>query len=118
MNDARGIEPVVIYHNPSCGTSRRVLQAIQARGIEPQVVRYLQVGWTRASLSRVLDALGLRPGDVLRTKTPEGSALAEQDDETILKAMIADASLVERPIVVTGKGAVLCRPADLVATVL
>ena len=42
---------VTIYHNPACGTSRKVLDAIEAKGIEPQVVRYLQVGY--ASSDRV-----------------------------------------------------------------
>ena len=108
----------VIYHNPACGTSRRVLETLEARGLKPEVVRYLQVGWTRASLARVLDALALKPRDLLRTKTPEGAALLEKDDATIFAAMVADPSLVERPIVTTAKGAVLCRPADRVETVL
>ena len=112
------VEPVVIYHNPGCGTSRKVLETIQSRGIEPEIVRYLQVGWTRASLNRLLDALALKPRDLLRTKTPEGAALFEKDDEAILSAMIADPSLVERPIVVTARGAALCRPADRVEAVL
>ena len=112
------VEPVVIYHNPACGTSRKVLELIEARGIAPQVVRYMSVGWTRSSLNRVLDALALKPSGLLRTKTPEGEALSEKDEETILQAMIADPSLVERPIVLTAKGAVLCRPADRLASVL
>ena len=112
------VEPVVIYHNPACGTSRKVLELIEARGIAPQVIRYLQVGWTRSSLNRVLDALAMKPSGLLRTKTPEGEALSEKDEETILQAMIADPSLVERPIVLTAKGAALCRPADRLASVL
>ena len=115
---ARDVEPVVIYHNPSCGTSRKVLEQIEAQGITPQVIRYMTIGWTRASLNRVLDALGMKPSEVLRTKTREGEVLSEKEEETILAAMIADPSLVERPIVLTAKGAVLCRPADRLASVL
>lgn len=115
---AHSVEPVVIYHNPACGTSRKVLETIESRGIRPEIVRYLQVGWTRRSLGRVLDALALKPSDLLRTRTPEGAVLAEKDDETILQAMIADPSLVERPIVTSARGAVLCRPADRVEAVL
>jgi arsenate reductase len=29
---------VVIWHNPKCSTSRRVLEMIRARGIEPTIV--------------------------------------------------------------------------------
>ena len=75
---AHEAEPVVIYHNPACGTSRKVLEAIEAKGIEPQVVRYLQVGWTKASLNRLLDALAMKPRDLLRTKTPAGRGAARE----------------------------------------
>lgn len=111
-------EPVTIFHNPGCGTSNRVLDAIRAAGIEPQVVRYLERGWTRASLGRVLDALGLAPRDVLRTKTFYGAVLSEKDDAAILEGMLADPSLVERPIVLTAKGAAVCRPADRLRALL
>ena len=80
---AEDVRPVVIFHNPGCGTSNKVLKMIRERGIEPEVVRYLDKGWTRASLSRVLDALGLKSRDLLRTKTPEGGALLEKTDEEI-----------------------------------
>ena len=115
---AQEAEPVVIYHNPNCGTSRKVLEAIRARGIEPQVVRYLNTGWTKALLNRLLDALAMRPADLLRAKEGAASALAEKDDATILAAMIGDPGLVERPIVVTAKGAALCRPAERVRAIL
>ncbi|MBE7216867.1 MAG: arsenate reductase (glutaredoxin) [Caulobacteraceae bacterium] len=111
-------EPVVIYHNPGCGTSRAVLEAIRARGIEPQVVRYLQAGWTRARLLMLLDALALKPRDLLRGKHGHAAELAEKEDEAILSSMIADPSLVERPIVTTAKGAALCRPASRLASIL
>lgn len=114
---AHEAEPVTVYHNPGCGTSRTVLEAVRARGIEPQVVRYLQSGWTRARLLMLLDALAMRPRDLLRPIARE-SDLAEKDDEAILAAMVADPSLVERPIVTTAKGAAVCRPADRVRALL
>lgn len=112
------VRPVTIFHNPGCGTSNKVLAAIRERGIEPEVVRYLERGWMRASLGRVLDALGLAPRDLLRTKTPDGAALLEKDDAAIFDAMVADPSLVERPIVVSARGAAVCRPADRVLRLL
>ena len=42
--------PVVIHHNPECGTSRNVLKIIEAAGYAPVVVEYLQTGWTRPQL--------------------------------------------------------------------
>lgn len=33
---------ITIYHNPACGTSRKVLALLQERGFEPTVVEYLK----------------------------------------------------------------------------
>ena len=33
---------VVIYHNPACGTSRKVLARLKEAGLEPEVVNYLK----------------------------------------------------------------------------
>ncbi len=109
---------MVIFHNPGCGASAKVLAAIRERGIEPEVVRHLERGWTRASLGRVLDALGAGPREVLRTGTAAGALLSDKDDAAIIDAMLADPSLVERPIVLTARGAALCRPADRVFRLL
>ena len=107
---------MVIFHNPGCGTSRKVLEAITAAGVTPQVVRYLEAGWTRPQLRRLLDALAMRPRDLLRPA--QAGAFAEKDEAAILDAMVSDPSLVERPIVTTAKGAALCRPADRLAAIL
>jgi arsenate reductase (glutaredoxin) len=115
---AEDVRPVVIFHNPGCSTSNKVLGLIRERGLEPEVVRYVERGWTRASLSRVLDARGVGPRELLRTKSAEGRALADKDEATIFAAMLADPTLVERPVVTSAKGAALCRPAERVLTLL
>ena len=115
---AHEAEPVTIYHNPGCGTSRRVLEEIERAGIRPTVVRYLQTGWTRASLNRLLDALAVKPSAILRTSSTTGALVAEKEEAEIFEALLADPSLTERPIVVTSKGAALCRPADRLKAIL
>ena len=112
----------VVYHNPSCSTSRRVLDAVRAAGHEPRVIEYLQTGWTRAELERLLAAMGARPGDILRRKEPLAAELGlagvGASDDVILHAMVAHPELVERPIVETARGVRLCRPAERVDEVL
>ncbi len=39
--------PVVIHHNPDCGTSRTVRGIVHAAGYEPTVIEHLKDGWTR-----------------------------------------------------------------------
>lgn len=118
---ARGAK-ATIYHNPNCGTSRNTLAAIRAAGIEPEVVEYLKTGWTRPLLENLLKTMKLSPRDILRVRGTNAEALGLTDpkasDAAILNAMVAEPNLVERPIVVTAKGAALCRPAEKVEALL
>ena len=113
---------VVIYHNPACGTSRNTLALLRDKGVEPKVVEYLKVGWTREQLEKLLKRMGVGAHDILRTRGTEAEALGLTDpstsDAALIAAMVMDPKLVERPIVETTKGAVLCRPAELALDLL
>jgi len=114
--------PVTVYHNPACGTSRNALAVIRAAGYEPTVIEYLQAGWTRPLLDELVAKTSLKPSDLIRDKgTPAAElGLLGQDvsDDTILTAMVEHPILVNRPIVVTPKGAALCRPSEQVLDLL
>ena len=114
--------PVVIHHNPDCGTSRNALAMIEAAGYAPTVVAYLEAGWTRAHLQSLLAVMGAGPRDILRDKgTPAAELGLLEDnvgDDALLDAMIAHPVLVNRPIVATPKGVALCRPSEVVLTLL
>lgn len=111
-----------IFHNPSCGTSRNVLEAIRASGVEPRIVDYVRQGWTREQLKALFGRMGVSPRDVLRVRGTPAEELGLLDpqvsDETIIDAMVAHPILVERPIVDAPRGARLCRPAERVADLL
>jgi arsenate reductase len=114
--------PITIYHNPDCGTSRNTLAMIRAVGYEPQVIEYRKAGWTRTLIEELLSAMGKRPQELLRAKgTPADQlGLLEPDcsEEKILKAMIDHPILVNRPIVTTPLGTKLCRPSEVVFSLL
>ncbi|ESQ85371.1 arsenate reductase [Asticcacaulis sp. AC460] len=111
-----------IYHNPDCGTSRNVLAVIEAAGYRPTVIEYLQTGWDRDPLLKLLADAGLTPRQALReTKSPArdlGLLEPGVSDETILSAMLRTPVLVNRPFVVTAKGTKLCRPSETVLDLL
>jgi arsenate reductase len=108
---------VVIYHNPACGTSRNTLALLQEKGIEPTVVEYLKEGWTREQLTDLLKRMDASARDILRVRGTQADELGLTDpaasDDALIAAMIVAPVLVNRPIVVTPKGAALCRPAEL-----
>jgi arsenate reductase len=115
-------DAVTIYHNPDCGTSRKVLATIEEAGIEAAVIEYRKVGWTRALLVDLLALMGANPRDLLRERGTPAVALGLLDphvtDGAILDAMVEHPILVERPIVMTPAGATLCRPAEKVLALL
>lgn len=114
--------PVVIHHNPDCGTSRNVIGIIKAAGYEPEVVAYLETGWTRPQLLALFAAAGLTAREALReSKSPAkelGLLEPGVSDETILAQMLLHPVLVNRPIVATPRGVKLCRPSELVLDLL
>ena len=109
---------ITIYHNPDCGTSRNTLELLRDKGLEPQVVEYLKTGWTRPQLAELVKQTGGTAHDLLRVRGTRADELGLTDpavsDDALFAAMILDPILVNRPIVVTPKGAALCRPAELV----
>jgi arsenate reductase len=114
--------PITIYHNPKCGTSRNTLAFIESAGYAPQVVEYMKTGWNKAQLKDLLKAMNACAQDILRAKEPLADELglkaADVSEERLLEAMVAHPVLVNRPIVVTPKGAKLCRPAENVLPLL
>ena len=111
---------ITIYHNPGCSNSRRCLDIIREEGFEPTIVEYLKFPPSRMALEALVGKMGVPAREVVRAKEPVYAELELQaaDDAALLKAMAAHPILLNRPIVVTDKGARLCRPPDLVRALL
>lgn len=114
--------PVVIHHNPDCGTSRNVLAIIEAAGYAPVVIDYLRERWTRPQLLALFAAAGITARQALReTKSPAaelGLLDPSVSDDALIAAMIEHPVLVNRPIVATPRGVKLCRPSEAVLDLL
>jgi arsenate reductase len=113
---------VTIYHNPACGTSRNTLAMVRASGVEPEVIEYLKSPPSRARLTELIAAMGGDARALIREKgTPyEELGLANPDlsRDALIDAMLQHPILINRPIVVTAKGVKLCRPSELVLSLL
>lgn len=114
--------PVTIYHNPACGTSRNVLALIRNAGIEPMIVEYLKTPPDRATLVSLIERMRVRPRELLREKgTPYaelGLGAGHWTDVQLIDLMLTHPILINRPIVVTPRGARLCRPPETVLELL
>ncbi|WP_297372288.1 arsenate reductase (glutaredoxin) [Acidocella sp.] len=105
-----------IYFNPKCGTARNALALLREAGIEPEIIEYLKTPPSRAELAGVAKAMSGGARELLRAKEPLAGELGLHDasDEAILEAIAAHPVLLNRPVVVTAKGAKACRPAEMV----
>lgn len=113
---------IIIYHNPSCSTSRNALAMIREAGIEPHIIEYLKCPPTKAMLKSLIARMGISTRDLLRERNTPYAELGldnpDLTDDQLLDAMRKDPILINRPIVVSPKGVRLCRPSEQVLELL
>jgi arsenate reductase len=116
------MEPITIFHNPSCGTSRNVLALIRNSGVEPTVIEYLKTPPGRVRLVELIAAMKIPVRELLRRRGTPYDELGLDDpawtDDQLIDHMVAQPILMNRPIVVTPLGTRLCRPSETVLDVL
>ena len=116
------MEKVTIYHNPACGKSRGALDILRERAIDSDVVEYLKQPLDRATLERILSLLPGPPADLVRKdKRFKELGLNSADyvtREQVVAVLLKYPELMERPVVIRGKRAVIARPSEKVADVL
>ncbi|MFZ4602249.1 MAG: arsenate reductase (glutaredoxin) [Caulobacterales bacterium] len=118
---AQAAAAVTVWHNPACGSSKNAIAYLEEKGVQPEIFAYLKAHPTKAQIKAVLKQLKLKPADLLRPNEAKGEALgvyAGASEEAILEAMAAEPILIQRPIVITEKGAVIARPKTRIDDVL
>ncbi len=115
-------DPVTIYHNPRCSSSRATLALLARHGVQPTIVEYLKEPPDEATLRDLLAKLDCRPIEIMRRREAVfdelGLAARADDDEALIRAMLEHPILIERPIVVVGDRARLGRPPARVLEIL
>jgi len=113
---------ITIYHNPKCGTSRNTLAMIRESGEEPEVIEYLKTPPGRDRLVGLIAEMGISVRDLLRQKGTPYDELGLDDpkwtDDQLIDFIVEHPILMNRPVVVSPKGAKLCRPSEEVIDLL
>jgi arsenate reductase len=112
---------VVIYHNPKCSKSRQALSLLGANGVEPEIIEYLKQPLDIERVRALISMLDVPPHDLLRTKETPYKKLKlspSSTTEEIAKAIAENPILLERPVVVCGKTAIIGRPPERVLSLL
>jgi arsenate reductase (glutaredoxin) len=113
---------ITLYHNPRCSKSREALALLEARGIKPKIVLYLESPPTAKTLKILLSSLQISARQLLRTSEDAYKTLGLNDeslsDAVLIKTMVANPKLIERPIASNGNKAVIGRPPENVLSIL
>ena len=107
---------MIIYHNPRCSKSHQALELLKENGEEPEVIEYLKNPLNESELGDLLKKLKINAHELLRTKEDEYNELnlsIETSEEDILTAIAINPILLERPIIVKGRKALIARPTEL-----
>ena len=78
-------------------------------------MNYLEHPLSAEDLKKILRSGGLKPMDVVRTREDKYKQLVEGkklSDDELIRIMAANPEIIQRPLVVRGKKAVLARPVD------
>jgi arsenate reductase len=110
-----------LYHNPRCSKSRETLALLEQSGASPRVIEYLKTPPTAAELATLITKLGIEAEQLVRKS--EDVYKSNYAGRTLtaaqwIDAMVQHPVLIERPIVVKGKEAVLGRPPENVKKLL
>ncbi len=112
---------ITIYHNPRCSKSRQGLSILEESGNKFEVIKYLDNPLSSSEIEKLLKKLEIAPIDLVRTNEAvwkehfKGKQLTEDE---VIAAMVKYPKLIERPIVVSDKGAVIGRPPENINTII
>ena len=112
---------IKIYHNPRCSKSRQGLSLLENSGKPFVIIKYLVQIPTEEELIAVLKKLNIPPVNLVRKNEAiwkENYKGKELSDIEIIKAMIKNPKLIERPIVVNGTKATIGRPLENITAIL
>ncbi|WP_425073148.1 arsenate reductase (glutaredoxin) [Sagittula sp. S175] len=112
---------MILWHNPRCSKSREALALLEERGAQVVVRRYLEDAPGVDDLRGLQSLLGVKAIEMMRTKETafKDMGLSKDDpDETLLAAMAQEPKLIERPVLITGKRAIIGRPPERVLDLL
>ena len=103
---------ILLLHNPRCSKSRRARTILEERGVNFEERRYLEDPLSREELEDLASRLGRPPREWVRPKETtfgEAGLDASSSDDALLDALAEHPILMERPILVRGRRAVIGR---------
>ncbi|NBW27048.1 MAG: arsenate reductase (glutaredoxin) [Flavobacteriaceae bacterium] len=106
---------IQILHNSRCSKSRQCLALIENTGNKFEVIKYLENRLNVLELTELISKVGIAPIDLVRKKEKmwiENYKNKNLSSKELIKIMVQNPILIERPIVINGEKAVVARPIE------
>ena len=106
---------LIIYHNPRCTKSREACTLIDSKGLQVEIIEYLKTPLTEKEIRELLKKLRMNAEEIIRKKEPlfvEKFAKKKYTESEWVKILSKNPILIERPIIVSGKKAIIGRPVE------
>ncbi|GAA4277351.1 arsenate reductase (glutaredoxin) [Aquimarina mytili] len=110
-----------IYHNPRCRKSRETLAILEEQKEEFNIIKYLETPPSEKELTEIVTLLDISPIALIRKNEAvwkENFKGKDIDDNELIKIMVENPILIERPIVIKNNKAVIGRPPEIVKDIL
>ena len=113
---------VTIYHNPHCNSSGNAVKIAADLGVDADIVLYLKTPPDEAALREIIAKLEDPPTDLVRRDNLWKKLGLTDDDvatvDQIVDVLVKHKQLLQRPVVVTKRTAIIGRPKDRVRELL
>lgn len=112
---------IKIYHNPRCSKSRQGLAILEKSNKEFEIIKYLEEKLEAKQLEVIISKLGIKPIDLIRKNEAIWKSYYKGktfSDKELIEAMIKFPKLIERPIVINDKKAVVGRPPESILEII
>ncbi len=98
------------------------MQILKDRGVDVQIIDYMKNPLNEEELREISEKLKLPPGEFIRRKEKIFKELALKEkldnDNELFRQMAEHPRLIDRPIVVSGNKAILCKPPEKILEIL
>ena len=104
-----------IYHNPRCRKSREAISYLESKKINFEVIDYIKNKLSSEQIRNILKKLQLKPIELVRKNEAiwkEKYKGKDFTDDQLIEILSNEPKLIERPIIVSEKLAVIGRPAE------
>lgn len=109
---------ITIYQKPTCSKCRATLEILNESGEAFESINYYEQPITVEILRELIQKLDMPLQSIIRKGEVPAAELADKTDEELMEMMVANPDLIQRPIVVRGDKAKLCRPPENVNELL